>query len=305
MTQTDAVLGWVDKTNGRPFVMDTWISGYNAPLLDPSQDIFNASGKIENGMTSLTFSRKRITKDNRDFSFTDDHCLYMMFPVKGGIFNSVNKKIRKHTGVPIVSSERICIKSCGIDEDEEQETSTTSSLKYYYDIQVKLINLGDGFKAPAPGTQDFDTISNRISDNFSPILINIPGYDTITVNELRGSSDNGVIAKMNLIVDKNEDKIDALKGNDALLMIEGAIRQSLISGKVGSLTVDPQYFVIAPSRINAIDDDFYDGDGGSKNILLSETKLYVVIGCVAALVALALLQASCTLYKTTRKKTTK
>lgn len=186
MTQTDAVLGWVDKTNGRPFVMDTWISGYNAPLLDPSQDIFNASGKIENGMTSLTFSRKRITKDNRDFSFTDDHCLYMMFPVKGGIFNSVNKKIRKHTGVPIVSSERICIKSCGIDEDEDQETSTTSSLKYYYDIQVKLVNLGDGFKAPAPGTQDFDTISNRISDNFSPILINIPGYDTITVNELRG-----------------------------------------------------------------------------------------------------------------------
>lgn len=37
----------------------------------------------------------------------------MMFPVRGGAFNSVNKKIRKHEVIPAVSSERICIKSCG------------------------------------------------------------------------------------------------------------------------------------------------------------------------------------------------
>lgn len=184
MTQTDAVLGWVDKTNGRPFVMDTWMSGYNAPLLDSSQDIYNASGKIENGMTTLIFSRKRATKDSKDLSFTDDHCLYMMFPVKGGIFNSVNKKIRKHNNVPIVSSERICIKSCGIDQDDE--ASTPSPLLLYYEIQVKLINLGDGFIAPEPGTQDFDIISNRISENFDPALANkVPGYYGIKLNELQ------------------------------------------------------------------------------------------------------------------------
>lgn len=39
--------------------------------------------------------------------------------------------------------------------------------------------------------------------------------------------------------------------------------------------------------------------------LLSETKLYIVVGCVAALIALALLQASCTLYKSSRKRSTK
>lgn len=109
------MLGWVDKTNGRAFLMDTWISGYNAPLLDPSQDVYNISGRIENGVTTLEFSRKRVTKDSKDLSFTDDHCLYMMFPVKGGSFNPINKKIRKHDANPVVSSDRICIKSCGLE----------------------------------------------------------------------------------------------------------------------------------------------------------------------------------------------
>lgn len=112
-TQTDAILGWVDKSNGRAFLMDTWINGYNPPVLDSSQDIFNSQGRIENGETTLTFSRKRATKDPRDLSFSDDQCLYLMFPVKGGTFNPVNKKIRKHDLVPIVSAQKLCIKSCG------------------------------------------------------------------------------------------------------------------------------------------------------------------------------------------------
>lgn len=111
-SQTDAILGWVDKT-GRHFLMDTWISGYTQPLLDSSQNIFNTSGKIVNGVTILSFSRKRNTHDTKDLAFTNDHCLFMMFPTRGGAFNSVNKKIRKHEVTPTVSAERICIKSCG------------------------------------------------------------------------------------------------------------------------------------------------------------------------------------------------
>lgn len=65
------------------------------------------------GVTTLSFSRKRDTNDPKDLAFTDDHCLYMMFPVKGGAFNSVNKKIKKHEVLPVVSTERVCIKSCG------------------------------------------------------------------------------------------------------------------------------------------------------------------------------------------------
>lgn len=71
------------------------------------------SGKVVNGVTTLSFVRKRISSDPKDLSFTNDKCLFMMFPVKGGAFNSVNKKIRKHEITPTLSTERICIRSCG------------------------------------------------------------------------------------------------------------------------------------------------------------------------------------------------
>lgn len=94
--------------------MDTWITGYVQPVLDSSQDTNNHSGKNENGMTTIKFTRKRITDDIKDLSFTDKQCLYMMFPVKGGEYNQVNKKIKKHASIH-VSSKKICIRSCGID----------------------------------------------------------------------------------------------------------------------------------------------------------------------------------------------
>lgn len=114
MPQTDAILGFID-TQGRPFLMDTWIKGYLQPELD-HQDIYNTSGKIVDGVTVLSFTRKRISNDKeKDLSFTDDKCLFMVYPVKGGKFHSVNKKILQHAITPVVSTERICIKSCGGD----------------------------------------------------------------------------------------------------------------------------------------------------------------------------------------------
>ncbi|XP_011304323.1 uncharacterized protein [Fopius arisanus] len=303
MSQTDAVLGWVDRSNGRAFVMDTWVSGYNMPLLDQSQDIMNYSGKLENGMTTLTFTRKRSTKDSNDLSFTDDHCLYMMFPVKGGMFNAVNKKLRKHLSIPIVSSERICIKSCGI-EEEDEGPSTPSPSRLYYDVEVKLVNLGTGFQAPQPGSEDFEVISNTISDNFGPTLTKLPGYYAIKLNELQRNGDDGVIAKMNLILDKNEAKGRALRPSDTVAVAEGALKEALLTGRVGSLTVDPQYLFVRAPLSNDLVDELDDGIR-SNDLLMGATKLYVVIGCVAALVAVALLQATCTVYKATRKRTTK
>lgn len=56
-----------------------------------------------------------------------------------------------------------------------------------------------------------------------------------------------------------------------------------------------------------------DLDGGdadeetsfTSDLFLDATKLYIVVGCVAALLALALLQASCTLYRSSRRRATK
>lgn len=113
MSQTDAIIGWVDGRTGRPFLMDTWVLGYAPPKLDDRQDIYNASGRIEKGVTILEFTRKRVSNDEQDLSFTDDNCLYLFFPVLGGAFNVVNKKTRKHEQVPPISAQRVCIKSCG------------------------------------------------------------------------------------------------------------------------------------------------------------------------------------------------
>lgn len=63
-SQTDAIIGWVDKA-GRPFLMDTWINGYTAPLLDASQDLSNTTGSTVDGVTTLSFMRKRTTGDTK------------------------------------------------------------------------------------------------------------------------------------------------------------------------------------------------------------------------------------------------
>ena len=43
---------------------------------------------------SIRFTRDRNTKDKQDVAFTDTEAMYMIFPVKGGTYNGVNKKIR-------------------------------------------------------------------------------------------------------------------------------------------------------------------------------------------------------------------
>lgn len=111
MPGTDAVLGLVEES-GRFFLMDTYLRSYSAPPLDQVQNIHNMSVWRENGITTLQFNRKRRTGDRSDFQFSDLNCPYFVFPVQGGVFNAINKRLRKHEETPIVSSHKICVKSC-------------------------------------------------------------------------------------------------------------------------------------------------------------------------------------------------
>ncbi|XP_046483406.1 uncharacterized protein nahoda isoform X3 [Neodiprion pinetum] len=303
MSQTDAIIGWVNKLTGQPFVMDTWISGYNSPLLDESQDILERSGKIEDGFTTLNFTRKRATRDSKDISITDEHCVYMMFPIKGGLFNAVNKKLKKHETVPMISSDRICVRSCG-DEFDEDAPATPGPPRLVYDFEVKLLDLGDGFQAPDPNTPEFETISNTIADSFKPALSKVPGFYEIKLNQLERSDGESILAKMNLILDKNEEKGRALRPEDTEAIARGALNETLVTGRVGTLRVDPQYLVFKAPQITDISDEDEASSPSTTGLLLGSTKLYVIVGCVAALVALALLQATCTLYRS-RKRTSK
>lgn len=67
-------------------------------------------------------------------------------------------------------------------------------------------------------------------------------------------------------------------------------------------------FLIKPHllSVNEIEvDDEYDLPSSSSDLFLGATKLYIVVGCVAALLALALLQATCTLYRSSKRRATK
>ena len=44
-----------------------------------------------------------------------------------------------------------------------------------------------------------------------------------------------------------------------------------------------------------------DESADNQDLLLSATKLYIVIGCIAALVFIAIIQAGCTIYKAVRR----
>lgn len=53
---------------------------------------------------------------------------------------------------------------------------------------------------------------------------------------------------MNLILDKNEVKGRSLKPMDTGIEAEKVLREALVTGKVGALSVDPQYLIIRAPR---------------------------------------------------------
>jgi DOMON domain len=53
------------KTMNFPFCFS---SSYTPPKLDDSQDVRNITGTYENGKTTLSFLRKRVTKDSEQAS---------------------------------------------------------------------------------------------------------------------------------------------------------------------------------------------------------------------------------------------
>lgn len=125
----------------------------------------------------MEFTRKRETKDVKDLSFTEDHCLYLMFPIAGGRFNAVNKKMSKHEQTPIVTESRVCIKSCGLDVSGNADAPIKRApAQLAYAVSVKLMNLAESFVSPAKGTPEFDSLASQISNSMAGVLSHIPGY---------------------------------------------------------------------------------------------------------------------------------
>ncbi|XP_053620330.1 uncharacterized protein LOC128680882 isoform X2 [Plodia interpunctella] len=313
MSQTDAIIGWVDARSGRPFIMDSWVSGYSAPRVDQRQDITKESGSTVDGVTTLSFVRKRNTGDQKDLSFTDTDCLYMMFITHGGNFDPVNKRTSKHLQVPVVTEEKVCIKPCG-PEPPEEEVTTEKILpgETAYTILIRITGLAESFKPPSPGSKEYEELSQQVMDNLARELKRSKGYHGLVVNGFMQNETSAIIAELtlksidsNLIEGSSARSLDAAvssntnetKGDSDMEKWQRVVRDTLAQGKVGNLNVDPEFLVFEPQSLIS-NRPSEDEEGNARMFFgLAETKLYVVVGCVAALILVAVLQAGCTLYR--------
>ncbi|XP_049881200.1 uncharacterized protein LOC126377502 isoform X3 [Pectinophora gossypiella] len=305
MSQTDAIIGWVDPRSNRPFIMNTWVSGYSAPKLDPNQHITAASGSLIDGLTTLSFLRSRDTGESRDLAFTDDQCLYMMFITQGGGFDAVNKRTSKHLTTPIVTEEKICIKACGPEPTEEElSTEPTIPGETAYTMLIRITGLADSFKPPAPGSKEFDDLSQQVADAMRQEIGGTKGFHGLQVNGFMQNETKSIIAELtlksidsNLIEGSSARSLDGAGQSDDADKWVRVVRDTLAKGRVAHLNVDPEFLLLEPQSLlstRPVD----TSEGNARTFFgLAETKLYVVVGCVAALVLVALLQAACTLYR--------
>lgn len=130
---------------------------------------------------------------------------------------------------------------------------------------------------------------------------------------------------MNLQLDKAiaEKGRSLSDGEDTDEQVHKIVQESVGSGRIGNFKVDPQYLVFEPqsrkystvsSSIILLQNNYFVSvttnlipDSDSSTISsgffdMPSTKLYIVLGCIAALVLVALVQAGCTVYRATGRR---
>ncbi|KAH9529334.1 hypothetical protein DERF_003224 [Dermatophagoides farinae] len=317
MSNSDAVLGLVEES-GRFFLMDSFLKAYEAPPLDYQQNLYNMSAWRENGLTTLRFSRPRQTGDARDYQFSDTDCPYFMFPVMGGVFNAVNKRIRKHESTPIISDERICVHSCQIMSPTISTTimtttSTTTFPPSTSNQQNKNNNNNNKESSILPGS-DLDTAADKIKiyqaeikflnlmDNNKPPTSEVlkmvehnlhlelkPYFDRvkkIEINELKMDPNNNVaIIDLSISQDDKNEKED-------IRALTSALNSIMKDGQIGRWNIDSNHLVVTPKE---------DKANGWMNLFLAsfnrfneEEQRWIIIGAgLSALLLLALIQLLC------------
>ncbi|VEN42624.1 unnamed protein product [Callosobruchus maculatus] len=189
------------------------------------------------------------------------------------------------------------------DEDYDEYLTTTEAPGIAYSVEVKLVELGENFKLPKAGSLQYTDLTNSIEENFKPLFNKLPGYRRVVVENIK-PDDRNLVAAMNLQLERPlADKARALAEDTSAMdeKVKRVVRESISSGRIGNLKVDPQYLVIEPQKYisNAIPDASSTKEDGFFN--LSEAKLYIVLGCIGALVLVAIIQAGCTIYRATAR----
>jgi hypothetical protein len=148
-----------------------------APQLDSSQNIRNESGTYEDGLVTISFIRPVVSTDPKDVSL--DQCRFFLFPIDGGSYNPVSKKIHKHDQTPISSAERVCIsRTCKI-----VKPKLPDEVKYAFNIKLTG-GFADGWKPPAKGTKEFTEFGDRLKRSLETNLKKVEGFSKLQLFEV-------------------------------------------------------------------------------------------------------------------------
>lgn len=71
-------------------------------------------------------------------------------------------------------------------DDYDDFMTTTEAPGIGYNVEVKLVELGENFILPTKGSLQFDDLSNTIADNFKPVFSKLPGYRRIVIEDIKG-----------------------------------------------------------------------------------------------------------------------
>ncbi|TMS34383.1 hypothetical protein L596_001992 [Steinernema carpocapsae] len=123
MQEADMIV--VKSRNGELTLHDMYSNTHGIPKEDYEQNVYTPTvvGTHVNGVLRAQFTRKRDTGDKKaDHRFSDANCYKFLFPVSGGRLDSEGK-MQKHISTPLVSENKVCIRSC-LAPQHVQPTST-------------------------------------------------------------------------------------------------------------------------------------------------------------------------------------
>ena len=103
---------------------------------------------------------------------------------------------------------------------------------------------------------------------------------------------NQAVASLELMVKPNSELSEKSR-------VERAIKETISSGRAGALQVDPNYLELSAPETHKFAEEESDEEGLYPTLI--GPRLWIVIGCVAALIVLAIAQAALTLFKTSGK----
>lgn len=72
-----------------------------------------------------------------------------------------------------------------IDDAYDEYITSTESPGIGYNVEVKLIDLGENFEVPQQNSLQYEDLTNSIAESFKPVFTKLPGYRRVIVENIR------------------------------------------------------------------------------------------------------------------------